>query len=139
MSELTDADRRRVAELLGREPGGAYEIVVRNELGDPVVLCNAPLLESGRPMPTRYWLVGDHERRIVGRIESDGGACGVPRPRFPQSRSKPLTSATDSNATLQSRRITTVRDRPPASAAPAAASSACTPTTPGISQAATIQ
>ena len=73
MSELTDADRRRVAELLGREPGGAYEIVVRNELGDPVVLCNAPLLESGRPMPTRYWLVGDHERRIVGRIESDGG------------------------------------------------------------------
>ena len=41
MSELTDADRRRVAELLGREPGGAYEIVVRNELGDPVVLCNA--------------------------------------------------------------------------------------------------
>ena len=35
MSELTDADRRRVAELLGREPGGAYEIVVRNELGDP--------------------------------------------------------------------------------------------------------
>ena len=73
MSELTDADRRRVVELLGREPGGTYEIVVRNEFGDPVVLCNAPLLESGRPMPTRYWLVGDHERRIVGRIESDGG------------------------------------------------------------------
>jgi hypothetical protein len=24
-------------------------------------------------MPTRYWLVSDHERRIVGRIESDGG------------------------------------------------------------------
>lgn len=66
-------DRARVAELLGREPGGAFEVVVRNEMGDPVVLRNAPILDSGRPMPTRYWLVGDHERRVVGRIESDGG------------------------------------------------------------------
>ena len=66
-------DRARVAELLGREPGGAFEVVVRNEDGDPVVLRNAPILHSGRPMPTRYWLVGDHERRVVGRIESDGG------------------------------------------------------------------
>ena len=66
-------DRARVAELLGREPGGAFEVVVRDPSGDPVVLRNAPILASGRPMPTRYWLVGDHERRIVGRIESDGG------------------------------------------------------------------
>lgn len=73
MTTPDDADRARVAELLGRQPGGAYEIVVRNDDGDPVVLRNAPLLDSGRPMPTRYWLVGDHERRIVGRIESDGG------------------------------------------------------------------
>ncbi|MEM9466335.1 MAG: DUF501 domain-containing protein [Actinomycetota bacterium] len=67
------ADRQRVAELLGREPGGAFEVVVRNAAGDPVVLRNAPILDSGRPMPTRYWLVGDHERRVVGRIEGDGG------------------------------------------------------------------
>ena len=67
------ADRARVAELLGRQPGGAFEVVVRNLDGDPVVLRNAPILDSGRPMPTRYWLVGDHERRVVGRIESDGG------------------------------------------------------------------
>ena len=66
-------DRARVTALLGREPGGAFEVVVRNEDGDPVVLRNAPILHSGRPMPTRYWLVGDHERRVVGRIESDGG------------------------------------------------------------------
>ena len=67
------SDRERVAELLGRQPGGAFEVVVRNATGDPVVLRNAPILDSGRPMPTRYWLVGDHERRVVGRIESDGG------------------------------------------------------------------
>ncbi|MEM8705588.1 MAG: DUF501 domain-containing protein [Actinomycetota bacterium] len=73
MTELTAEDRARVAELLGRQPGGAYEIVVRNHDRHPGGLRNAPLLDSGRPMPTRYWLVGDHERRIVGRIESDGG------------------------------------------------------------------
>ena len=69
----SSADRARVAELLGREPGGAFEVVVRDATGDPVVLRNAPILDSGRPMPTRYWLVGDHARRVVGRIESDGG------------------------------------------------------------------
>ena len=67
------ADRARVAELLGREPGGAYEVVVRNADGDPVVLRNAPILDSGRPMPTLYWLAGEYERRIVGRMEGDGG------------------------------------------------------------------
>ena len=138
MSELTDADRRRVAELLGREPGGAYEIVVRNELGDPVVLCNAPLLESGRPMPTRYWLVGDHERRIVGRIESDGGVRRS-EAEIPAEEIEAAHERYRLEPTPQCRRITTVRGRPPASAVPAAASSACTPTTPGISQAATIQ
>ena len=62
MSEL-DADRRRVEELLGREPGGAYEIVVRNELGDPA-FCNAPLLESSTH--AHLLLAGrHHERRIV--------------------------------------------------------------------------
>lgn len=67
------ADRQRVTALLGREPGGAFSVVVRTEDGDPVVLRNAPILDDGRPMPTLYWLVGEHERKIVGRIESDGG------------------------------------------------------------------
>ena len=67
------ADRARVAELLGRQPAGAYEVVVRNAAGDPVVLRNAPILDDGRPMPTLYWLAGEYERRIVGRMEGDGG------------------------------------------------------------------
>ena len=66
-------DRARVAALLGRQPGGAFEVVVRNKAGDPVVLRNAPILDCGRPMPTLYWLVGEHERRIVGRMESARG------------------------------------------------------------------
>ncbi|GJM39063.1 MAG: hypothetical protein DHS20C19_24300 [Acidimicrobiales bacterium] len=69
----TAADRERVEELLGRPPGGAFEVIVRDETGDPVVLRNAPLLDDGRPMPTRYWLVGAQARRDVGRLESQGG------------------------------------------------------------------
>ena len=40
-------DHERVGELLGRPPRGAYEVVVRDADGDPVVLCNAPLLDDG--------------------------------------------------------------------------------------------
>lgn len=65
-------DRARVAELLGREPRGQYDIVVRDAAGDPVVLRNAPFLDDGTPMPTRYWLVGVEEQRRIGRLESDG-------------------------------------------------------------------
>jgi hypothetical protein len=66
-------DHERVRELLGREPLGQYEIVVRDETGDPVVLRNAPLLDDGTPMPTLYWLVGPAEIRRIGRLESKGG------------------------------------------------------------------
>ncbi|MFN6119962.1 MAG: DUF501 domain-containing protein [Actinomycetes bacterium] len=67
------ADRARVRELLGREPQGAYEIVVRRDDGDPVVLRNDPILDDGTPMPTRYWLVGEREHLAVSRLESTGG------------------------------------------------------------------
>ncbi|HEY3483770.1 MAG TPA: DUF501 domain-containing protein, partial [Ilumatobacteraceae bacterium] len=60
-------------ELLGREPLGAFDVVVRDAAGDPVVIRNAPLLDDGTPMPTRYWLVGPEENRRVGRLEADGG------------------------------------------------------------------
>jgi hypothetical protein len=33
---------------------------------------NAPLLDDGEPMPTRYWLVGKHEVLAVSRLESGG-------------------------------------------------------------------
>lgn len=69
----TAADRDRVRELLGREPQGAYEIVVRRADGDPVVVRNAPILDDGTPMPTRYWLIGAREHLMVSRLESAGG------------------------------------------------------------------
>ena len=66
-------DRQRVTALLGRSPRGAFEVVVRDGRGDPVVVRNAPLLDDGTPMPTRFWLVGAEANRRVGRIEADGG------------------------------------------------------------------
>ncbi|HXH59469.1 DUF501 domain-containing protein [Iamia sp.] len=68
-----DSDRAAVAALLGREPDGDFEVVVRHRDGGPVVIRNAPVLPSGRPMPTRYWLVGEPERTWVGRLEGGGG------------------------------------------------------------------
>jgi uncharacterized protein len=69
--EATDHDT--VAALLGRPPLGDFEVVVRSPDGDPVVIRNAPLLDDGTPMPTRYWLVGERERVLVGRLEADSG------------------------------------------------------------------
>ena len=62
-----------VTELLGRAPLCPFEVVVRDEGGRPIVIRNAPLLNDGTPMPTRYWLVGKAEADAVSRIESRGG------------------------------------------------------------------
>jgi uncharacterized protein len=68
-----DRDDQEVERLLGRRPQGAYSVVVRHPDGSPLVIRNAPLLDDGTPMPTRYWLVGEPERTQVSRLESDGG------------------------------------------------------------------
>jgi hypothetical protein len=77
MGEPDGSDRERVAELLGREPRGAFEVVVRDATGDPVVVRNAPFLDDGTPMPTRYYLVGDELVKAVSRIESVGAVDEV--------------------------------------------------------------
>ena len=60
--------------LLGRAPQGAYDVVVRDPAtGDPLVLRNAPVLDDGRPMPTRYWLLQSTVRDRISRLEADGG------------------------------------------------------------------
>ena len=70
---VTAEDLARVGELLGRPPRGAFAVVVRDAAGDPVVIRNAPLLDDGTPMPTRFWLVDPQLRAAVGRLEADGG------------------------------------------------------------------
>jgi hypothetical protein len=66
------ADVEAVRTLLGRAPQADFEVVVRDDHGLPVVIRNAPLLDDGTPMPTRFWLVGAHDRTVIGRLESSG-------------------------------------------------------------------
>ena len=74
---VTDAgDRERVAQLLGRPPRGPFTVVVRDAAGDPLVIRNAPILDDGTPMPTRYWLVGQAARAAVDRLEVRGRGPG---------------------------------------------------------------
>ena len=67
------ADLAAVTALLGRPPAGGFRVVVRDAVGGPVVIRNAPFLDDGTPMPTTYWLVGRAERELVGRLEAAGG------------------------------------------------------------------
>ncbi|HUQ62186.1 MAG TPA: DUF501 domain-containing protein [Acidimicrobiales bacterium] len=70
---MTMSDYSAVRALLGRPPQGGFEVCVRGGDGQPVVIRNAPLLDDGTPMPTRYWLVDEDLRRAVSRLEAAGG------------------------------------------------------------------
>jgi hypothetical protein len=70
---VVDDDRAMVRELLGRDPQAAFEVVVRDDQGWPVVIRNGPMLDDGRPMPTRYWLIGRVHTVAVSRLEAAGG------------------------------------------------------------------
>ena len=73
MTDPAEAVDSRVTELLGRPPTVDYQVMLADADGSPVVIRNDPLTHDGRPMPTRYWLVGAVQRAAVSRIESDGG------------------------------------------------------------------
>ena len=66
-------DVAAVTALLGRPPQADFDVVVRNAVGVPMVVRNAPFTVDGTPMPTRYWLVGADELRRVSRLEAAGG------------------------------------------------------------------
>jgi hypothetical protein len=75
MPGATPDDVERVRQLLGRDPRGPFEVVVRDPDGWPVVIRNPPLLPDGTPMPTRYWLVGRAATLAVSRLEAAGGVA----------------------------------------------------------------
>jgi len=66
-------DRRRVAELLGREPSGSFVVAVRDSDGTPSVIRNQPFMSDGTPMPTLYWLCSREITHRVSQLEAEGG------------------------------------------------------------------
>ena len=73
----TAADVAELTALLGRAPQADFEVVVRTPAGRPAVISNAPFLDDGTPMPTRYWLVDPELVLAVSRIEAEGGVCAA--------------------------------------------------------------
>lgn len=69
----THTDVAAVSALLGRAPRADFEVVARARDGHPLVIRNAPLLDDGTPMPTRFWLVDPDLCRAVSALESEGG------------------------------------------------------------------
>ena len=104
----------------GANHRGSTEIVVRDEHGDPVVLRNAPLLDDGTPMPTRYWLIGPSEIRRVGQLEADGGVNAAEAEIDPTSSPLPMPG-TRPSATQRSPPTTPALARPVESAGRASA------------------
>jgi len=70
--------------LLGRPPRGEFEVVVKDALGRPVVIRNAPFLDDGTPMPTLYWLVDRQACQAVARLEAAGGVRQAQREVDPE-------------------------------------------------------
>ena len=68
-----------LADCLGRPPEAAFEVCVRTAGGEPAVIRNEPLTTTGRPMPTRYWLVDRQAVKAVARLESAGGVRAAER------------------------------------------------------------
>ena len=66
-------DLLSVTKQLGRHPGADFDVVLRAEDGHPVVIANAPFLDDGSPMPTRFWLTDPGLHQAVSRLESEGG------------------------------------------------------------------
>jgi hypothetical protein len=73
VASASPGDVAAVRERLGREPTTAFEIVVRDSRGAPVVLRNEPFTRDGTPMPTRFWLVDPALNLAISRLEADGG------------------------------------------------------------------
>ena len=127
-----------VRELLGREPRGDFDVVVRGDDGDPVVFRNAPLLDDGTPMPTRYWLIGPDEVLRVSQLEATGGVA-PPRQQSTRRSSTMPTAGTRPSATRWCPTTMPARGPVAGSAAREPASSVSTRTTHGSSRAATTR
>lgn len=62
-----------VTQLLGKAPQSEFQILVRDEDSNPLVIENAPFFYDGTPMPTRFWLLPGVTYVAVSKLESAGG------------------------------------------------------------------
>src|SRR2546429_3137150 len=106
----TADDVAELTALLGRPPQAEFEVVVRTSAGRPAVIRNAPLLDDGTPMPTRYWLVHPDLVLAGSRLAGDGGGRAPEAARDPgEVAALPPTYPPQADAALSARHL---RPRP---------------------------
>ena len=68
-----DRDSAVLALQIGRPLRAASTVLRRCDLGLPIVAEVPPILDTGEPFPTRYWLTCPLAHRRLARIEAEGG------------------------------------------------------------------
>lgn len=66
-------DSETMAQQIGRPLRAASRVVARCNLGLPVVAEVPPVLDTGEPFPTRYWLTCPLAQLWIARLEAAGG------------------------------------------------------------------
>jgi len=72
MTEL-ERDGEVLALQIGRPLRAASKVLRRCNLGLPIVAEVPPMLDTGEPFPTHYWLTCPLAHRRIARIEGEGG------------------------------------------------------------------
>lgn len=68
-----EQDDRVLALQIGRPLRAVSTVEHRCNLGLPVVAAVPPVLDTGEPFPTRYWLTCPLAHRRIARLEAAGG------------------------------------------------------------------
>ena len=68
-----EPDGAVLATQIGRPLRAASTVLRRCDLGLPIVAEVPPILDTGEPFPTRYWLTCPLAHRRLARIEAEGG------------------------------------------------------------------
>ncbi len=69
----SEHDGAILALQIGRPLRATSNVLARCHLGLPIVIDVPPVLDTGEPFPTRYWLTCPLARRRIARIEGEGG------------------------------------------------------------------
>jgi hypothetical protein len=70
---IDEPDREILALQIGRPLRATSTVLKRCSLGLPVVAEVPPVLDTGEPFPTLYWLTCPLAHRRIARIEAGGG------------------------------------------------------------------
>jgi hypothetical protein len=68
-----ERDSEVLALQIGRPLRAASKVLRRCNLGLPIVAEVPPILDTGEPFPTRYWLTCPLAHRRIARLEAEGG------------------------------------------------------------------